>query len=58
MIEAEKPHFIVPEIEAIATATLVELEAEGFNVIPTARATFTFYTLNSANSCTLSFYPS
>lgn len=39
VIEAEKPHFIVPEIEAIATATLVELEAEGFTVIPTARAT-------------------
>lgn len=29
VIEAEKPDFIVPEIEAIATATLVELEAEG-----------------------------
>ncbi|MCK9690181.1 formate-dependent phosphoribosylglycinamide formyltransferase [Pseudomonas syringae] len=38
VIEAEKPDFIVPEIEAIATATLVELEAEGFTVIPTARA--------------------
>ena len=38
VIEAEKPHYIVPEIEAIATATLVELEAEGFTVIPTARA--------------------
>jgi len=38
VIEQEKPHFIVPEIEAIATDTLVELEAEGFNVIPTARA--------------------
>ncbi len=38
VIEAEKPHFIVPEIEAIATSTLVELEAEGFTVIPTARA--------------------
>jgi len=38
LIEAEKPHFIVPEIEAIATETLVELEAEGFTVIPTARA--------------------
>ena len=37
VIELEKPHFIVPEIEAIATATLVELEAEGFTVIPTAR---------------------
>ncbi|MCQ4265773.1 formate-dependent phosphoribosylglycinamide formyltransferase [Pseudomonas stutzeri] len=38
VIEREQPHYIVPEIEAIATATLVELEAEGFTVIPTARA--------------------
>ncbi len=38
MIEQEKPHYIVPEIEAIATATLVELEAEGYTVVPTARA--------------------
>ena len=38
IIEAEKPSFIVPEIEAIATDTLVELESEGYNVIPTARA--------------------
>ncbi|WP_417704134.1 formate-dependent phosphoribosylglycinamide formyltransferase [Pseudomonas sp.] len=38
VIEKERPHYIVPEIEAIATATLVELEAEGFNVVPTARA--------------------
>ncbi|PKO80055.1 MAG: phosphoribosylglycinamide formyltransferase 2 [Betaproteobacteria bacterium HGW-Betaproteobacteria-13] len=38
VIEQEKPHYIVPEIEAIATATLVELEAEGYTVIPTARA--------------------
>ncbi|AHL74536.1 phosphoribosylglycinamide formyltransferase [Stutzerimonas stutzeri] len=38
VIEQEKPHFIVPEIEAIATATLVELESEGYAVIPTARA--------------------
>ncbi|MGP0172530.1 formate-dependent phosphoribosylglycinamide formyltransferase [Pseudomonas sp. NCHU5208] len=38
VIEREQPHYIVPEIEAIATATLVELEAEGFNVVPTARA--------------------
>jgi phosphoribosylglycinamide formyltransferase 2 len=38
VIEAEKPHYIVPEIEAIATGTLVELESEGFTVIPTARA--------------------
>lgn len=38
VIEQERPHYIVPEIEAIATATLVELEAEGFTVIPSARA--------------------
>jgi len=39
LIEAERPHLIVPEVEAIATDTLAELEGEGFNVIPTARAT-------------------
>ncbi len=39
VLEKEKPHLIVPEVEAIATDTLVELESEGFNVIPTARAT-------------------
>ncbi|TBU98072.1 phosphoribosylglycinamide formyltransferase 2 [Stutzerimonas kirkiae] len=39
VIERERPHYIVPEIEAIATATLVELEGEGYTVIPTARAT-------------------
>lgn len=38
LIEKEKPNYIVPEIEAIATDTLVELEGEGFKVIPTARA--------------------
>ena len=38
VIEQERPDFIVPEIEAIATDTLVELEAEGYTVIPTARA--------------------
>ncbi|MFY0676676.1 MAG: formate-dependent phosphoribosylglycinamide formyltransferase [Neptuniibacter sp.] len=38
VIELEKPSLIVPEIEAIATDTLVELEAEGFTVIPTAKA--------------------
>jgi phosphoribosylglycinamide formyltransferase 2 len=38
VIEQERPDFIVPEIEAIATDTLVELESEGFTVIPTARA--------------------
>ncbi|MDL2307644.1 formate-dependent phosphoribosylglycinamide formyltransferase, partial [Desulfovibrio sp. OttesenSCG-928-C06] len=40
LIEQEKPDLIVPEIEAIATQTLVELEKEGYNVVPTARATF------------------
>ncbi|MCK4706633.1 MAG: formate-dependent phosphoribosylglycinamide formyltransferase [Gammaproteobacteria bacterium] len=38
IIETEKPDYIVPEIEAIATDTLLELEKEGFTVIPTARA--------------------
>ena len=38
VVERERPHLIVPEIEAIATPTLLELEAEGFCVIPTARA--------------------
>ena len=38
VIEKERPDYIVPEIEAIATDTLAELEAEGFNVIPTAKA--------------------
>jgi len=39
LIEQEKPDLIVPEVEAIATDTLAELENEGFKVIPTARAT-------------------
>lgn len=39
VIQKERPHFIIPEVEAIATDTLVELEAEGFTVIPSARAT-------------------
>ncbi len=39
VIEKEQPDYIVPEIEAIATDTLAELEAEGFHVIPTAKAT-------------------
>ena len=38
VVELERPDLIVPEIEAIATDTLLELEAEGFCVIPTARA--------------------
>lgn len=39
VIREEKPDFIIPEIEAIATDRLVKLEKEGFNVIPTAAAT-------------------
>lgn len=39
IIELEKPHLVIPEIEAIATQTLVEMEAEGVNIIPTAHAT-------------------
>lgn len=38
VIEAEQPSLIVPEIEAIATSALVALEAEGYHVVPTARA--------------------
>lgn len=38
VIELEKPDYVVPEIEAIHTSTLLELEAEGVQVIPTARA--------------------
>ncbi|MCZ6560898.1 MAG: formate-dependent phosphoribosylglycinamide formyltransferase [Gammaproteobacteria bacterium] len=39
VIQQEKPDFVVPEIEAIATPVLVELEKEGFHVVPTAIAT-------------------
>lgn len=38
IVELEKPDHIIPEVEAIATPTLLELEAEGYNVTPTARA--------------------
>ena len=38
VIETEKPDYIIPEVEAIATPTLVELEAEGYSVTPTAKA--------------------
>ena len=37
-VEKHRPDFVVPEIEAIRTGTLVELEAEGVNVVPSARA--------------------
>lgn len=39
IIKQEQPHFIVPEIEAIATQALIELEQEGYNVVPCAKAT-------------------
>jgi phosphoribosylglycinamide formyltransferase 2 len=38
LVERERPQLIVPEIEAIATPMLLQLEAEGYRVIPTARA--------------------
>lgn len=40
IIEKENPDYIVPEVEAIATTTLMELEKEGYRVIPTAKATY------------------
>ncbi|CAM3835796.1 formate-dependent phosphoribosylglycinamide formyltransferase [Avibacterium endocarditidis] len=39
LVEKEQPDYIVPEVEAIATETLVELEQAGFNVVPAAKAT-------------------
>lgn len=39
IIDKEQPHYVVPEIEAIATDKLVELEARGLNVVPSAKAT-------------------
>lgn len=39
IVAKEQPHYIVPEIEAIATDTLLELEAQGTTVVPNARAT-------------------
>lgn len=38
VVELEHPDFIIPEVEAIATPELVNLEAEGYHVVPTARA--------------------
>lgn len=38
LVISEKPAFIVPELEAIATSVLLELEAAGFNVVPSAKA--------------------
>ena len=44
VIEQEQPTLIIPEVEAIATPTLVEMEKEGYRVIPTANAAF--FTMN------------
>lgn len=41
VIEKEKPDYVVPEIEAINLDVLFELEKEGFNIIPNAKATYT-----------------
>jgi phosphoribosylglycinamide formyltransferase 2 len=38
IIREEQPAFVVPEIEAIATSTLLQLEADGFNIVPSAKA--------------------
>lgn len=40
VIEQERPDYIIPEVEAIATDTLVELEKEGYHVVPTAQAAY------------------
>lgn len=39
VLDAERPHVVVPEIEAIATQVLADVEATGVRVVPTARAT-------------------
>lgn len=39
VLDRERPHVLVPEVEAIATAVLAEVEQEGIRVVPTARAT-------------------
>lgn len=44
LIRAEKPDFVVPEIEAIRTEALEDLEQEGFHIVPSARAVR--YTMN------------
>ena len=38
LIETERPHLVIPEVEAIATDELVALESEGWRIVPTARA--------------------
>lgn len=43
VIETERPDYIIPEVEAIATDTLVALEKEGYSVTPTATAALPDY---------------
>lgn len=40
VVEAERPDIIIPEVEAVATGTFLELEKEGYRIVPTANATF------------------
>lgn len=40
MIEEENPDLVIPEVEAIATQKLIELEKKGYTVIPTAKSTY------------------
>lgn len=47
VITKENPNYIIPEVEAIATSKLLELEAKGYNVIPTAKAVN--FTMNREN---------
>ncbi len=51
IIESEKPDYIIPEVEAIATERLLKLEEKGFNVVPTAKAVN--FTMNRKNIRTL-----
>lgn len=51
IIESEKPDYIIPEVEAIATERLLKLEENGFNVVPTAKAVN--FTMNRKNIRTL-----
>ena len=54
VVELERPHFVVPEIEAIHTPTLEALESEGVTVIPTARAARSTKSTASTSTPTLS----
>ncbi|MFI3291811.1 MAG: formate-dependent phosphoribosylglycinamide formyltransferase [Opitutales bacterium] len=51
IIKSEKPDYVIPEVEAIATSKLLELEEQGFKVVPTAKAVN--FTMNRENIRTL-----